>query len=280
MSEIVPPRDFAEIDSEQEIRNFRALLGKLERRDKWLWWTAVVVILFLTLAVISLTLPGLMGSPDQRFEFHLHQSVGALVALVLLFNVYAIYQQLLIKRMRSRVAMHLEMLVRMKTQTEEFRKLATVDPLTGLHNRRVADQRLASEVARSQRYGQPLAVMMVDLDGFKQINDRHGHAAGDAVLREFAACLNSAIRGSDVALRIGGDEFMVLLPGTLPDEVSHLLPRLQKIVVNVQGIPIPVTFSAGWSGYIPGDTPERMLERADEALYSRKREGRGAPSIP
>jgi len=280
MSEIVLPPDLAEIDSEKEIRNFEALLEKLERRDLWLWWTAVAVMLLLTVAVISLTLPGLVGSPAQRFEFNLQLSVRALVGLVLLFNVYAIYQQLLMKRMRAQVAAQLDMLIRMKTRAEEFRKLATVDPLTGLHNRRVAEQRLAGEVARSQRYRQPLTVMMLDLDGFKQVNDRHGHAAGDAVLREFAVRLNTAIRGSDVAMRIGGDEFMVLLPGTLPEEVNHLLPRLRKIRVDVQGSSVRVTFSAGWTGYIPGDTPEIMLERADQALYARKRDGKAAASIP
>jgi diguanylate cyclase (GGDEF)-like protein len=280
MSEIVLPRDFAEIDSEKEIRNFQALLEKLERRDRRLWWTAVFVSLLLTVAVISLTLPGLIGSPAQKFEFNLQQSVRALVGLVLLFNIYAIYQQLLMKRMRTQVAAQLGMLIRMKAQAQEFRKLATVDPLTGLHNRRVAEQRLAGEVARSRRYGGPLTVMMLDLDGFKQVNDLHGHAAGDALLREFAVRLNAAIRGSDVAMRIGGDEFMVLLPGTPPHEVNHLLPRLQNIQVDVRGISIPVMFSAGWTGYLPGDTPETILDRADQALYAQKRDGKPAASIP
>lgn len=280
MSEIILPPDLAEIDSDREICNFEVLLRKLERRDRRLWWTAVAVMLLLTLTVISLTLPGLIGTPAQKFEFNLHQSVRALVALVLLFNIYAIYQQLLMKRMRAQVAAQLELLMRMRAQAEEFRKLATVDPLTGLHNRRIAEQRLAGEVARSRRYGQPLTVMMLDLDGFKQVNDQHGHAAGDALLREFALRLNAAIRSSDVAMRIGGDEFMVLLPGTLPEEVNHLLPRLREIRVDVRGIAIRVTFSAGWAGYIPGDTPEKLLERADQELYTQKRDGKNADSIP
>ena len=279
MSEIILPPDLAEHDSEKEIRNFEALLRKLEQRDRRLWWTAVAVMLLLTLAVISLTLPGLIGTPAQKFEFNLHQSVRALVALVLLFNIYAIYQQLLMKRMRTKVATQLDLLIRMKAQSEEFRKLATVDPLTGLHNRRIAEQRLAGEVARSRRYGQPLTVMMLDLDGFKVVNDQHGHAAGDALLREFAIRLNAAIRSSDVAMRIGGDEFMVLLPGTLPEEVNYLLPRLQKIQVDVRGTAIHVTFSAGWAGYTPGDTPEKLLERADQALYAQKRGDKPVASI-
>jgi diguanylate cyclase len=279
MSEIVLPRDLAENDSTKEIQIFRASLKKLERRDWWLWWTAVVIILLLTLAVISLTVPTFFNQSDHNYQFNVRQSVRALLGLVLLFNIYAIYQQLFIKRMRRQMATHLDMLVRMKTQAEEFRKLATVDPLTGLHNRRVAEQRLASEIARSQRYGQPLAVLVIDLNGFKQINDHFGHAAGDAVLREFAGRLNRAIRGSDIAMRMGGDEFMVLLPGTLPDEVKHLLRRLQNIDVQMQNTRIGVTFSAGWAGYVPGETPEQMLERADQGLYAQKRNFKGTPAI-
>ncbi len=97
-------------------------------------------------------------------------------------------------------------------RAKEFLKLAMLDPLTGLHNRRFAQERLVAEMARSGRHGHPLTVLMIDLDGFKQINDRYGHWGGDLVLKEFAQRLCRAIRGSDLAIRLGGDEFVVLLP--------------------------------------------------------------------
>jgi diguanylate cyclase (GGDEF)-like protein len=246
-------------------------LRRLERRDWWLWWGAVVVMLVLTLAVVSLSVPSLIRETDQYFQLNLSLAVRSLVALVLLFNVYTIYQQVLIKRLRVQMAEHVEIMTRLKVRAEEFHKLATLDPLTGLYNRRLAEQRLEGEVSRSQRYGHPLTILAFDLNGFKQINDRYGHAAGDLVLREFAQRLNSAIRVSDLAVRMGGDEFLVLLPECMPQQVQSLLERLRGIEVDCRGQRIPVTYSAGWAGYEPGETAEQMLERADQALYADKR---------
>jgi diguanylate cyclase len=155
-----------------------------------------------------------------------------------------------------------------------------LDPLTGLYNRRLAEQRLTGEVSRSQRYGHPLTVLVIDLNGFKQINDRHGHAAGDLVLKLFAERLNSAIRASDLAVRMGGDEFMVLLPECQPEQVQTLLNRLNSMAVEFHGENIPVTYAAGWAGYRPGETAEQMLERADQALYADKRAKKPAYSVP
>src|SRR5207237_4051929 len=100
------------------------------------------------------------------------------------------------------------------------RNLAMIDPLTGLYNRRYAEQRLSAEVARSARRGHPLTILSLDLNNFKEINDTYGHPAGDLVLQEFAAHLNKVIRGSDLAVRLGGDEFLVLLPDCTAEELS------------------------------------------------------------
>jgi diguanylate cyclase (GGDEF)-like protein len=149
-----------------------------------------------------------------------------------------------------------------------------VDPLTGLYNRRFAEQRLAAEVARSERKGHPLTVLTLDLNSFKQINDTYGHPAGDQVLQEFAARLNKIIRGADLAVRLGGDEFLVLLPECTLPQLQLVLGRLGSLEVDWQGQKIPVTFSAGWKQYEMGERPEEMLARADELLYSRKRAGK------
>ncbi len=264
-------RELPELNSVARMRDIQNALQRLERRDWWLWWAAVTVMLLLTAAVVSLSLPTLFRESDRYFQFHLDLAVRALVALVLLFNLYTIYQQVLIKRLRHEMAEHVEMMALLKVRAEEFHKLATLDPLTGLYNRRLAEQRLAGEVSRSQRYGHPLTVLMLDLNDFKQINDRHGHAAGDAVLRIFAERLNSVIRASDLAVRMGGDEFMVILPECLPQQVQTLLDRLSRLEVEQHWGKIAVTFSAGWAGYRQGETPEQMLERADQMLYAEKR---------
>ncbi len=264
-------RELPEINSVSRMRDIQASLQRLERRDWWLWWAAMTVILLLTAAVVSLSLPTLLKETDRYFQFNLSLAVRALVGLVLLFNVYTVYQQVLIKRLRYQMAEHVEMMARLKVRAEEFHKLATLDPLTGLYNRRLAEQRLVGEVSRSQRYGHPLTVLVLDLNGFKPINDRYGHAAGDAVLRAFAERMNTVIRASDLAVRMGGDEFMVILPECLPQQVQTLLDRLSRFEVEHHGEKIEVTYSAGWAGYRQGETPEQLLERADQALYAEKR---------
>jgi diguanylate cyclase (GGDEF)-like protein len=148
-----------------------------------------------------------------------------------------------------------------------------------LYNRRFAEQRLAAEVSRSERKGHPLTVMTLDLNDFKYINDTYGHAAGDEVLRKFALRLNKVIRGSDLAVRLGGDEFLVLLPECTLEQVQTVLGRLGSIEVDWQANKIPVTFSAGWNQHELGDRPEELLERADQALYARKRATKEAARV-
>ena len=145
------------------------------------------------------------------------------------------------------------------------------DSLTGLYNRRFAEQRLAAEVARSERKGHPLTILTLDLNNFKEINDTHGHPAGDLVLQEFAARLNNVIRGGDLAVRLGGDEFLVLLPECTSQQLQLVLGRLGSLQVDWHGQEIPITFSAGWKQYEMGERPKEMLARADELLYTRKR---------
>lgn len=257
--------------AESRLREIRANLRKLERRDWWLWTLAVVVMLLLTLAVVSLTFPGLAEIEDPFFQYSLNQAVRGLVGLVLLFNTYTIYQQVMIKRLRRQLSEQLDALAQLQTRAEEFHRQATMDALTGLHNRRSAEPRLAAEAARSQRHGHPLTVLALDLNNFKQINDRYGHPAGDQVLKEFAERLNSTIRASDLAVRMGGDEFLVLLPECPVEQMPALLARLRALEVDYRGEKIPVTFSAGWVGYERGETPEQFLERADQLLYADKR---------
>jgi two-component system cell cycle response regulator len=147
-----------------------------------------------------------------------------------------------------------------------------IDPLTGLYNRRFAEQRLAAEVARSERRGHPLTVLTLDLNDFKTINDTHGHPAGDQVLQEFASRLNKVIRGSDLAVRLGGDEFLVVLPECSLDQLQLVLERLGSFEIEWQGQRIPVNFSAGWKDFEKGNRPEELLACADQALYANKRE--------
>ncbi len=158
-------------------------------------------------------------------------------------------------------------------------ELSLTDELTGLPNRRAFLQRLQEEVARARRYGTPLALAILDIDHFKPINDRHGHAVGDAVLREYARHVLSAFRHHDLVARYGGEEFAILFPGTERQGVVQALEkarqRLQGQTLATGEAPIPLpTFSAGVAVLAPGESGQDLIRRADQALYQAKREGR------
>jgi len=158
-------------------------------------------------------------------------------------------------------------------------KLAALDALTGLYNRRSGEQRLASEILRAERTGRPLTILLLDLDGLKSMNDKHGHAAGDELIRTFAQGLNRAIRGSDLAVRFGGDEFLVLLPDCKLDEVRYVLNRLSGHKMDYAGRSMTLSFSAGWANHRSGEGSEQLLKRADDALYVNKRASKEASGI-
>jgi diguanylate cyclase (GGDEF)-like protein len=158
----------------------------------------------------------------------------------------------------------------------EARRLADLDALTGLHNRRYFHDTLAREVARAQRYSRRLALIVLDLDDFKAINDRIGHLSGDAVLAETAERVRDVVRSADVACRVGGDEFAVILPESSAEEADQLYRRLRG---SVSSRPIGqagrLFLSAGIAELLSDDDPTRFFERADEALYRAKELGKG-----
>jgi diguanylate cyclase (GGDEF)-like protein len=153
----------------------------------------------------------------------------------------------------------------------EARKLADLDALTGLHNRRYFHETLAREVDRAQRYQRRLSLVMVDVDGFKEINDRIGHLAGDAVLAEISDRIRQVVRSADIPCRVGGDEFAVIVPEAEVGQARQLVGRIQRAVSSQ---PIAragrVRVSAGVADLQPSDSPTSLFERGDESLYAAK----------
>jgi diguanylate cyclase (GGDEF)-like protein len=153
----------------------------------------------------------------------------------------------------------------------EASRLAELDSLTGLLNQGVFHDVLAREVARSRRYGRRLALIVLDLDDFKRINDRIGHLAGDAVLAEVAARLRTVVRSTDIACRVGGDEFAVILPESTRGDADHLAARIERAVASE---PIAksgtLRISAGVAELSSDDTSSDFFNRADEDLYRAK----------
>jgi len=162
---------------------------------------------------------------------------------------------------------------------ERLRDLALHDVLTGILNRRAVSEHLERELSRARRESGPLAVVMVDLDHFKRVNDAHGHAAGDEVLREAARRLGATLRGSDAVGRFGGEEFLVVLPGATVAGAHESAERL-RLAVSAQPVQagkaaVEVTCSLGVAGWrAPRQDVDGLLAAADSALYRAKELGR------
>jgi diguanylate cyclase (GGDEF)-like protein len=156
---------------------------------------------------------------------------------------------------------------------------AHIDGLTGLASRRHFEETLARELARAKRFGTPLAIVLADLDNFKAVNDRHGHAVGDLVLREFAAVVQNTVREVDLAGRWGGEEFALLLPGTDARGGVQLAERLRtaiesRAVILPDGSALKITASLGVSSYSAASSAEELFDAADQALYRAKTSGK------
>ena len=158
----------------------------------------------------------------------------------------------------------------------EARQLADLDALTSLHNRRYFHETLGREVARAQRYDRRLALILIDLDNFKSVNDRIGHLAGDTVLAEIAERIKEVVRSADIACRVGGDEFAVVLPESTLEDADQLYARLRgAIAARPAALVGPLSVSAGMAELRPEDDPPIFFQRADEALYRAKASGKG-----
>ncbi|UZE12082.1 diguanylate cyclase [Pseudomonas sp. B21-053] len=161
---------------------------------------------------------------------------------------------------------------------EEQRQKALIDPLTGLPNRAAWSERLEHEIAEWQQHGNTLMLAMLDLDHFKRINDNYGHLAGDKVLKIIASVLRKRLRGSDFIARFGGEEFVLLMPATVPAVGAKLLETLRASIeacpFHFKGERVTVTISMGLAAFKPGEHSDMVLKRADQALYRAKNAGR------
>jgi diguanylate cyclase (GGDEF)-like protein len=178
---------------------------------------------------------------------------------------------------------------RMKRQVEILEESATTDALTGLANRHVFDDRLAAEAARVNRYKTQLALLMIDVDGFKEINDVHGHPVGDAVLRRVAELIRTHVRETDIPTRYGGDEFALILPGIGKTEAFAVAEKLRLAIAEARFSDVDgdqddggfrVTVSMGVAAANGEEiTHESILQAADSALYHAKQDGRDRVEI-
>lgn len=183
------------------------------------------------------------------------------------------------RKLAEALAVSEDRLLTISSLHERLQEQALRDPLTGLYNRRYLDEFFDRELARAQRENKPLALALIDLDHFKALNDAHGHLVGDDVLVQVAQLLSDALRSTDAVFRIGGEEFLLILPGVGPEEARQRLERicLELAISSVmtRNGPQTVTLSAGLACWpAQGEFLEDLLQVADKALYEAKRTGR------
>ena len=168
----------------------------------------------------------------------------------------------------------------------EYEQAAKTDLLTGVHNRRWMNEMFPRQIARSEHAGQPLALVMADIDHFKRLNDTYGHAAGDVVLKAVARRLSDTLRPTDFLVRYGGEEFVALLPGATADTARIAAERVRRAIEREEYLgtdatgALRVTISLGVAILQPGDSLEGLIERADVALYQAKAAGRNQVVVP
>lgn len=211
-----------------------------------------------------------MDEPGRKPALEL--AYAGMVVLVLVGSTFIAIR---LQRIRRRLTRQKQALTAALAQIGH---LATHDELTGLVNRRRMTELMAVEQQRCMRNARPLILALLDLDHFKHINDTHGHAAGDQVLRAFAATVQATLRSTDVLARWGGEEFVLMLYDTEPASAGPLLERVRQAVQACETPTasgrLQATVSIGLAVGEPGETVEHILERADEALYQAKTRGR------
>jgi diguanylate cyclase (GGDEF)-like protein len=258
----------ARAEREAQIK-VRGEIKKLEKRDLQLWSIAILVVLVLASGIVALLLPGVMFrlGPMLVNASVLPQLFFGLITMIILFNIYILQQRRALHHTR-------EELVRQVIYNEAAQRLSMIDPLTDTFNRRYMDQVLEKDLRRADRLGIKLGFVMIDINNFKHVNTRFGHLVGDQVLVEVAQVLKQTFRASDIVMRYGGDEFLVMLNDTDEPQAALALDRLQKAVDkwNAAGrVPdYEMALSWGVAVYTKGSTFNDVLDAADRRMYENK----------
>ena len=245
-------------------------LGHFDRSTSSFRWNTVVMMGLLLAALAVIAVPELLGRDGLPQQLNISLIVGMLVTMMIIGNLYTLYHQRHFRLFRKRLAEQMQVGEKQRIRADKFHGLAILDPLTGLYNRRFGEDSLQREIARAEGTSGDLAVIVMDLDYFKEINDEFGHAAGDLVLREFSRHLKRALRACDVPVRIGGDEFLVVLPECSRENVQIILSRLTPFDVILNRKKVTVSYSRGRAQYQVSDTVQTIVQRADKVLYDEK----------
>lgn len=242
-------------------------LVRLEKRDWELWG-----IVLLTGILISATLLAILFRAAFRSGIHFELTVSpplaiGLFVLLALLNTYLVSKRFEVRRLR-------EQLISTTLQNQIVEQQSFTDPLTEIYNRRSLDSVAGQLISQARRRRLPLTFLMVDVNGFKQINTRFGHLTGDFVLAEIAGVLKASIRGSDAVVRYGGDEFLIMLTDTTASGATVVIGRIEKHLQEWNDAGhldnLCVALSVGSAEWKDGETLDEILDRADRLMYEEK----------
>ncbi|WP_101049843.1 sensor domain-containing diguanylate cyclase [Macromonas nakdongensis] len=270
-----------------------------QKQDVLLWSVAVTVLALLLAAVVATFIASSVTGPLQHISAVVGriaqgdlsaradvEQVGVMEPLAV--GVNAMAERVALNQGELQAQVH-EATQELRRQKEAAEMAARIDPLTGVFSRRAFTEAAETEMQRALRYGLPLSLIMIDLDHFKAVNDTYGHAMGDAVLASFARTIAQEVREVDVIGRMGGEEFVVLLPSTEVTEAVRVAERMRLAVASGElqayGDSLRYTASFGVAAFDPRELSlNRFMDRADAALYEAKRAGRNrvelAPALP
>lgn len=239
-------------------------LRQLGRREWWLWLSAFFVTA-LSVAGFALTaFPSFFQHREHFYEIRPEQARWGILCLVLLFNGWLVYRQWFFRRLRNQLAGAGPGTGAQEGQASDS---AGMDPVTGLFTRGFAEQQLGKEIARAKRQNSSLSLATIHLDEFDQLNQRYGLSAMDAALKELARRLKKACRGSDFAVRLSNNDFVLVLPECGLGEVKLVLNRLGSLEMNCAGRKVTLAYTTGWVDYQPGDLPGDLLKRAVQLMH-------------
>lgn len=261
----LPAKPAAKLERAEEIQ---LQIQELSGRDFQLWSIGLLVMLVLTAGVLALIWPNLAWKPRVVHieQGYLPQLFFGLISLIVLSNIYLLTQKSALNATRKK-------LIRELVLNERLESISLIDHLTQLFNRRAMNELIPQEVARANRQGSSLTFLMIDLNDFRVINSKHGHAEGDECLVEFSKILRSIFRGGDVVFRNGGDEFLVAMPDTTEEQAEYPVQRMQRMVQDWNANArknYELSFSWGLASYVTGADVADVLRTADRKMYQKK----------
>jgi diguanylate cyclase (GGDEF)-like protein len=255
----------------------QAELLKLESQKREFWILVVFAGLVLLLGILSFFFPSAFWRSNSLHISLSPQILFVLMVTTVLIALFYVRRDLEIKGLR------LSNLQRLLSSQQE-QAASMIDAVTNVFTRGFLHDLLQGEISRAERTNRPLALLMCDLDDFKQVNDRYGHLMGDYVLSQVAAILKAAVRGSDYVVRYGGDEFLVVLPETDEEGGETVRQRIRRRVgewdQNNRVGDLPLTVSLGLHLHLTGQTAEKDVAEADARMYAEKQASKHTPSLP